>query len=180
MAVPIWPLALEPSTMTSRHLHYCGHPLVAGGRGNSHCTTGRHHWSIVLSILVFFSEATTNTLLNLALHLLHTPMALMATFKPHSVPLPLPSNCSPWLLPVPTVCSVEMKSFVATYVREEQKGGSKEALGCIVRHAQGLQSRVSATAAGQTLRGVCTTSARAPPVSASKAGGGEAYPRQTF
>ena len=28
-----WPLALEPSAMTSRHLHYCGHPHCRGHPG---------------------------------------------------------------------------------------------------------------------------------------------------
>ena len=29
-----WPLAFEPSAMTSRHLHYCGHPPALGGGGS--------------------------------------------------------------------------------------------------------------------------------------------------
>ena len=32
-----WPLALEPSAMTSRHPYYCGHPYY---RGHPHCRGG--------------------------------------------------------------------------------------------------------------------------------------------
>ena len=32
-----WPLALEPSAVTSRHPHYCGHPHC---RGHPHASVG--------------------------------------------------------------------------------------------------------------------------------------------